>query len=426
VPHPGQREFLLAPATNKVLACGRRWGKTDACAAGVLAALHRPSPTRHLILAPTLEQATLLFDRVVELLERLVAHDGGDAQPRVRRGQHPQLDYGEHRVLARSGFVPRSLRGHGATDIVVDEAAYLPESLVTEVALPMLATSDGNLTLISTPFGRNHFWRFFQMGQRGENGFWSRQAPTSESPHVKASFLEVQRELVSERAYAVEYEAQFDEAVGKVFPADKVQNCLVAKLGAQSGPYAVGIDWARYSDYTAVAVLDGHSDAAALVELKQWRGKDWTTSVGEVARIIGAYPNCLVVCDATGAGDPVLEMLQTAAPTAGVKGLTFNAIVKRELVEALSILIDRRALQMEPDPALLRQLDRFEAKTTAAGNLKLEAAGNDHDDLVVALALACRLLPKQYRPVITVGPPRRFSRDTHTHVETLCPQETED
>lgn len=423
-PHDGQREFLLADAHTKVLACGRRWGKTDACAVAVLAALHRPSPTRHLILAPTLEQATLLFDRVVELLEALIAHDGGDAPIKARRGNHPELTYGQHKVLARSGFVPRSLRGHGATDIVVDEAAYLPESLVTEVAMPMLATSAGHLTMISTPFGRNHFWRFFQMGQSGEHGVWSRQAPTSKNPYVKPEFLEIQRELISDRAYAVEYEAQFDEATGKVFGTEAVQKCLVTKVGPAEGQACVGVDWARYGDYTAVAVVTGHQNQAKLVELKQWRGRDWQATVAEVAATLANYPGCITVCDATGVGDPVVDMLKTAAPRAAVEGLVFTSPTKRSLVDNLAMLIDRCALRMESDPALLRQLDRFEAKTTQAGNVKLQASGSEHDDLVVALALACSKLHKVYKPVISVGPLRQFSKSkrNNRHVEHLRTQ----
>ena len=35
-PHPGQEKFLRAEAKTKVLACGRRWGKTDACVVQVI------------------------------------------------------------------------------------------------------------------------------------------------------------------------------------------------------------------------------------------------------------------------------------------------------------------------------------------------------------------------------------------------------
>jgi hypothetical protein len=37
--HPGQLAFLESTAKIKVLACGRRWGKTDACAAAIVASM---------------------------------------------------------------------------------------------------------------------------------------------------------------------------------------------------------------------------------------------------------------------------------------------------------------------------------------------------------------------------------------------------
>jgi hypothetical protein len=40
-PHAGQLEFLENPAKIKVLACGRRWGKTDACAAQIVSTLFK-------------------------------------------------------------------------------------------------------------------------------------------------------------------------------------------------------------------------------------------------------------------------------------------------------------------------------------------------------------------------------------------------
>ena len=202
-PHSGQRAFLIAPQRYRVLACGRRWGKTDACAVALLAHLESRPVSRQLLLAPTLVQANLLFDRVVELADAL------GLEPKVKRTPHPAMTLGDRRLFARSGHVPRSLRGLGADHIVVDEAAFVQESLITDIALPMLATSHGRLTLLSTPMGKNHFWRFYRRGLEGEPDFWSAQAPSSDSPLVSTEFLALQRELLSERAFRVEYEAAF-------------------------------------------------------------------------------------------------------------------------------------------------------------------------------------------------------------------------
>lgn len=149
-PHAGQKAFLDNAARLKVLACGRRWGKTDACAAQIVSALLRESPAKVLIIAPTLDQARLMFDRVVEMLEALtpplhfvLQNKGGETGIKIRRSPYPHLRWGRHTVMARSGQLGRSLRGNEATHIVIDEAAFLPEEIITEIAMPMLATTSG-------------------------------------------------------------------------------------------------------------------------------------------------------------------------------------------------------------------------------------------------------------------------------------------
>ena len=57
-PHPGQRDFLLRPEKTKVLACGRRWGKTEVCAVGIAEAILRGPPSQHFIVAPTLDEVS--------------------------------------------------------------------------------------------------------------------------------------------------------------------------------------------------------------------------------------------------------------------------------------------------------------------------------------------------------------------------------
>ena len=79
--------------------------------------------------------------------------------------------------------------GNEATDIVIDEAAYVPEEIITEVAMPMLATTDGRLTLISTPHGKNHFWKFFRFGKRESMGCGAERLPLQNHPSFQKTFL---------------------------------------------------------------------------------------------------------------------------------------------------------------------------------------------------------------------------------------------
>lgn len=406
-PHAGQREFLFSPAKIRVLACGRRWGKTDACAAAVLADLLRPEPTRSLILAPTLDQARLLFDRVLAFLEWLFPAESAPAF-KVRLTPYPLLTLEESTVVARSGHIGRSLRGNEATHVLVDEAAFVPEALVTEVAMPMLATNNGRLTLISTPNGLNHFWRFFKMGETGENGVWSRRAPSSESPHVSKSYLAMQRKLISERAFDIEYEAKFVEASGSVFTAESIEACTVPEIFRGEEPISIGIDWGRYHDYTAVAVLEGTRNGAKLVELAQFNQATWPEMVDRAGQIADRYPHAPVLCDGTGLGDVVAGMAAARMPGRKVEAFCFTHLKKQNAIESLKYALERHTLQFEPDPELIRQLKHFEAQVSQSGVRTLNARVGYHDDLVIALALAQLGLRACHHRPVHVGVERMF------------------
>lgn len=405
-PHPGQVRFLEAEARFKVLACGRRWGKTDACAAQVVLAMLERDSSRQLIVAPTLDQARLLFDRVLELLDALRL---GEAAT-IRRSPYPHLRLGGHRLMARSGHLGRALRGNEATDIVIDEAAFLPESIITEIAMPMLATTAGSLALVSTPNGHNHFWRFFSLGERGEHGVWSARAPSSESPYLSPGFLEVQRELISERAFRVEYEAEFLDSAGRVFSTEAIDRCLVASFTEPAEPpFSIGIDWGRYRDYTAIAVLAGSRKACRLVELIRMSDVPWQDQIARVVAIVGRFPGATITCDGTGVGDVATGLLREALPRHRLESLVFTSRTKASLVDGLAWLFEQGAIAMRPDPELMRELQHFECRIGSSGSPRFEAASGFHDDLVVALALAARGLPTPYTAGIALSGARRFS-----------------
>ncbi|MFN8220824.1 MAG: hypothetical protein U0S12_11930 [Fimbriimonadales bacterium] len=137
----------------------------------------------------------------------------------------------------------------------------------------MLATTDGTLTLIGTPHGRNHFWRFFQMGVTGENGVWSRQAPSAESPYVSRRFLDVQKAALSERAYAVEYEAEFETRRGAYFAPTPWTTWWAPRCPCPSRSRFWSASTSRpYRDYTAAVVLSGTRDLMQVVETRRSRG----------------------------------------------------------------------------------------------------------------------------------------------------------
>jgi hypothetical protein len=362
------------------------------------------------------------------------------------------LRFGPHEVVARSGHRPDSLRGHEATHIVVDEAAFVHPRLVSDALWPMLATTDGQMTLISTPNGFNHFQRMFEWARQRVGEAWAKSAPSRENPEVTEEFLSVQRELHSERTYEAEYEAKFLQGEGAVFREEAILNCLIAQapedgtmpeivrqdmfgegvgcsvLGVRGGlpsagnpntehlapntfphpgivfdpnlHFSIGIDWGRSVDWTAVVVLCGTSDMAWILECRRIQTLGYVAQAEILKPLLARYPTARVTTDFTGVGDAATSILQATVPGRGLTQFKFNQESRRQLVETLVSQVERGALKFRPDAQLLQEMRAFRWK-----NGRAEGDG-EHDDMLMALGMALLHLPRSYGSGVKVGAPR--------------------
>jgi hypothetical protein len=130
-----------------------------------------------------------------------------------------------------------------------------------------------------------------------------------------------------------------------------------------------------------------------------------------------------VVVDATGVGAPVVDMLRrarlggTLAPvliTGGeteTQGAGYYRVPKRDLITGLQVMLDGHELLaakgLKEGPALLKEMAEMEVKVGAHGRERYGAwREGTHDDLVLAVALACWGLRKRYGPKVgEVGRP---------------------
>jgi len=434
--HPTQREWLLCEAQTKVASCGRRWGKTEAAAVDATTfALANPGSVQ-MIVAPTYDQSRLIFGTVERLaltspLTRRMA--------KVTRTPYPRLTLAGSVIMARTADEDgRNLRGHAADRVIVDEAAYVRDSVVTEVIAPMLADRDGRLVMISTPFGKNHFYRAFVRGVESRTlnsiqgkvesppmmgrDFKSRPIigcaafsfASWANPHISREYIERQRGEISPRQFAVEYEAQFIDDASCVFawediqaavsdalsPGEPARSALSSSKGAAALRQAqhdevvvAGIDWARYSDYTAVIAVGVSESGCRVLAIDRFNKMGWDSQIARVVEFLRTHRVSQALADSTSIGDPLLEQLRARLWESGadvsVEGYGFTNASKRDLIEHLALKFAHRCLAIPREEQLLRELQYFEYELTDSGNVRLNARSGVHDDLVIALALAC-------------------------------------
>ncbi len=190
--------------------------------------------------------------------------------------------------------------------------------------------------------------------------------------------------------------------------------------------WVIGLDLGQANDFTAITVLDRtvetvngkitrRLDLRHLQRLKL--GTDYPTQVEIVKKLVAALPprqNApTLVCDATGVGRPVIDLLRKGGLTpiavtisGGVQevdGGNFSwSVPKRNLVSALQIALQSGQLKiargLAESETLVRELMAFKVRISAAGH---DSYSNDwreapHDDLVLSAALACWYSARAY------------------------------
>lgn len=300
--HRAQAEVRASDARFKVLACGRRWGKSRLGTLMCLDVALRGG--RAWWVAPSYKMATpgrrglyrmarQIPGAVVNLGEALVTlPNGGTAQ-------------------VRSADDPESLRGEGLDFVALDECAFMHEAAWQESLRPALSDRLGKALFISTPKGRNWFWRLWMRGQDGQDAEWaSWQRPSRENPYLKASEIDAARRDLPERIYLQEYEAQFLEDAGGVFRRVTEAATATETPWVAGHEYVMGVDLARKVDYTVLAVLDISVTPVSMVAIDRFNEISWATQVNRIKALAQRYRVGQVIVDQTGVGDPIVEQLQ--------------------------------------------------------------------------------------------------------------------
>src|SRR5215471_11202906 len=216
-----QAPLLRHPARMKVIAAGRRFGKT---AIGLLAVLdgHGPiQPSGRPLYRGAIDGAQIWwivpdYPTALEIWRDLKHATRGGRTGKNEVERRVELHFGGS-VTVRSAHDPEALVAVGLDGVVVDEAAKINGS-AWDFLRPALADQQGWCILISTPkgMGENWFYQKFQFAADAPG--WARwQEPSSRNPLMTAAEL-AQAHADAPRLYAQEYEARFEELEGAEWP----------------------------------------------------------------------------------------------------------------------------------------------------------------------------------------------------------------
>lgn len=374
-----QYNIAIHPAKTKILAMGRRWGKS--VLGGALVGMTLQQHGRCAWIAPNYKNTRPMW----RWLTMALAEDAKAGRLTINKSDRTV-------ETARGGFLGvysgdniDSIRGEAFHLIVMDEAARLPEDAWTDVIMPTLADYDGDAVLISTPKGRNWFYNEWQKGRAGRDDIHSWKAPTTDNPMptIRKAANKV-REIVSERTYRQEWLAEFVESGGVFRNIRQLATGVFQPNGMHQHTYIFGIDWGRSEDFTVVTVYD--LTAKTLCHIDRYNHIDYNVQAGRVRALAEKFRPLAIVAETNAMGMPILDTMRREGLP--VVPFTTTSASKQIAIDALALAFERQQFTMIPDETLLTELEAYTSERLPSGATRYGAPDGMHDDCVMSLAFA--------------------------------------
>lgn len=323
--HPGQAAIYNSSARFKVVAAGRRFGKSHYAAVVLGQEAMRKENARGFVLtpehgvyyvAPTADQARrVMWPKLRQILgfagKRTKTHPTGGliVNENVNDGWIELVS--GRRIYIKGADDPDRLRGIGLSFVVLDEFADMKPSTWTEIIEPALMDVEGSALFIGTPKGKNHFYKLF-MGalekpahpETGNNDHWKDweafHFKSTDNPYLTKRELDRQMNDPNKSREVIRQElnASFISGGSKVLKPDDFE--LVKRLPADAfGHPVITVDFAGFKKQDGGKILKSDETVivTTLVVNEVWyvlnmQHGHWGVreTAANIARSLRAYP----------------------------------------------------------------------------------------------------------------------------------------
>ena len=261
---PWQQQVMEATERFKVVAAGRRCGKSR-LAAWMLIINALQSKSGHVFyVAPTQGQARdIMWNVLIELAHPIITGSHvNNMQIKLVNGATISLKGADR---------PDTMRGVSLKFLVLDEYADMRPSVWEEVLRPALADQKGQCLFIGTPKGRNHFYELFQYAEfEQDDDYKSWHFTSYDNPLLDPTEIDNAKKSMSSYAFRQEFMASFEALGSEIFKEDWVK---MSNEEPDDGEYYIAVDLAGFADVanatkgkgkrldqTAIAIVKANTD----------------------------------------------------------------------------------------------------------------------------------------------------------------------
>jgi len=255
---PWQSEVYSDPTRFKVVAAGRRTGKSRLAAWLLILNALQTDKGQVFYVAPTQGQARdIMWQTLMELGHPVISGSHiNNLQIKLVNGATISLKGADR---------PETMRGVSLKFLVMDEYADMKPDVWEQILRPALADQKGQAMFIGTPMGRNHFYELYKYAELGDDPTYKGWHFTSyDNPLLDPSEIDMAKKSMSSYAFRQEFMASFEARGSEMFREDWIQYGEEPDVG----DYYIAVDLAGFEEVNKKRTKNSKLDETAIAVVK--------------------------------------------------------------------------------------------------------------------------------------------------------------
>jgi len=406
-PSKPQKDFLKVIHEDKpfitLIVAGRQTGKTYMMMNDAIMRCLNNRRQRVFWVSPIQDQA----NKVMKDIEAaFINHQALFEQivKRFDRKNNEMYFYNGSFIKFRSADSGDNLRGATLDFIYIDEAAFMRESFINEVLLPMVTRTNGRVVMSSTFNGKNWFWDWYNRGIDPENA--------RDVISVKRTYLDLEDDDVERQVLSIKKsltKAQFDqEYLCKPVSADalftNIEECIALPNAIYERTY-IGMDIGVAQDWS---VLTAMNDKYEVIDIDRFHYREMNMTSDEFKQRIKdfylAHDTKLAACYfEINNNDLLFEEITDDDMMYKMIPFQTTAQTKPEIIRNLIKMFEDKVIRIPNNNDLIKELHDFKSKRNPiTGNVQFSNTEGKHDDMVMSLAICAYCASKEQEGGVTM------------------------
>jgi hypothetical protein len=330
--------------------------------------------------SPTSSQAQKVYKQMIKLVMKapiVKSHKGSQGDTEI-------VFKNDSVIKFRSAQQEDSLRGETVDYLIIDEAAFVKESVFQNILLPMLNVRGKKVLCVSSPAGKNWFYYHYQRGMGDEKLYRSFKFTSMDNPYSNQEIIDIARQNLPDVIFRQEYLGEFLDSTAIFENIEELGVMDLPGTPVANETYYMGIDIALKDDYSVISIMNKDGN---VVDYERYNQISSPQLKENIIKCVDKWKPKKILIEENNQGLPIIDDLKIIHKVRNIEGFKTTSTSKPEIINNLINAFASKRIKVPNCPTYKKELEMFTMTISANGNPKYSAPSGFHDDIVMSLAI---------------------------------------